>query len=77
MKHTLPIHEVSTTLQSMLENMLPGEEVALTKGGETLAIIKRQSTPAKCRRAGSAKHIPHWMSDDFDAPLEDFKDYMS
>jgi predicted DNA-binding antitoxin AbrB/MazE fold protein len=26
-------------------------------------------------QAGSAKDTVHWMSEDFDAPLDDFKDY--
>jgi predicted RNase H-like HicB family nuclease len=25
---------------------------------------------------GSAKHIPHWMAPDFNAPLDDFREYM-
>jgi hypothetical protein len=35
-------------------------------------------TPPKKAKAGLMKDIPgtFWMADDFDAPLEDFKEYM-
>ncbi len=35
----------------------------------------QQKTPKKKRQAGLLKG-KIWMSDDFDAPLEEFKDYM-
>ena len=39
----------------------------------TIEII---NTAKPRRRAGSAKHLNIKMSDDFDAPLEDFAEYM-
>jgi hypothetical protein len=41
---------------------------------EVVATIRPVSTEAKPMRAGSLKGI--WMAPDFDAPLEEFKDYM-
>jgi hypothetical protein len=48
-----------------------------TENGEPVAKLARaapcSSWPCK---AGNAKETVHWMAPDFDAPLEDFKEYM-
>jgi hypothetical protein len=41
-----------------------------------LAQLSRASKPGKQRKFGSAKNDILYMAPDFDAPLEDFKDYM-
>lgn len=35
-----------------------------------------QNSPSASLKRGSAKEIIRYMADDFNAPLEDFKDYM-
>ena len=53
-----------------------GEEVAITQDNQPdvkLVVISKQAKPN--RQAGSAKGMV-WMSDDFDEPLEEFKEYM-
>ena len=49
----------------------------ITENGEPVAKLAR-ADPKKlwpCK-AGIAKGTNHWMAPDFDAPLEDFKEYM-
>jgi hypothetical protein len=41
-----------------------------------LAHLSRSSGQRKRRRFGSAKGVILYMAPDFDAPLEDFKEYM-
>lgn len=51
----------------------------LLDGLEALQLIRLEKTPAskkKDRKFGSMKGLVVYIADDFDAPLEDFKDYM-
>ena len=53
-----------------------GEEVGITQDNQPvvkLVVMPQQAKPN--RQAGSAKGMV-WMSDDFDEPLEEFKEYM-
>ncbi|NBD32019.1 MAG: DUF2281 domain-containing protein [Cyanobacteria bacterium] len=68
------IAEAQKNLSELFDAALRGEEVIITKGDHT-SIKLTPTTPAKSRQPGSAKGQV-WMSEDFDEPLEDFKDYM-
>jgi antitoxin (DNA-binding transcriptional repressor) of toxin-antitoxin stability system len=52
-----------------------GEEVLLTREGEAVAKIVPLVTTRRVRRFGSARG-QLTVPDDFDAPLDDFRDYM-
>lgn len=55
-----------------------GEEVVLVKDGQPVARLVPVEEPAALlgpRKAGSARGL-FTVPDDFDAPLEDFRDYM-
>ncbi|HEY0022339.1 MAG TPA: hypothetical protein VGB24_05495 [Longimicrobium sp.] len=52
-----------------------GEDVILTNGGEPIAKVIPITRAKGQREFGSAKGLIH-MADDFDAPLDDFSDYM-
>jgi prevent-host-death family protein len=70
------IHEAKTNLSKLIKKVLAGEEVIIARGNEPL--VKLISLPDKKlkRRLGGAKGLVKHMAEDFDAPLEDFKDYM-
>jgi antitoxin (DNA-binding transcriptional repressor) of toxin-antitoxin stability system len=54
-----------------------GEEVAISQDNQP--VVKLVGIPKQAkqnRKAGSAKGMV-WMSDDFDEPLEEFKEYRS
>jgi antitoxin (DNA-binding transcriptional repressor) of toxin-antitoxin stability system len=73
---TLTLDEAQTRLREIVAGMRPGEEVVLTENGQPLArLVKTARTSWPCK-AGSAKDTIHWMAPDFDAPLEEFKEYM-
>jgi antitoxin (DNA-binding transcriptional repressor) of toxin-antitoxin stability system len=59
----------------LIEAVLKGEEVFIVKDGDKIVklvpVSKKDPTP----KFGSAKGMIH-MSEDFDAPLDDFRDYM-
>jgi antitoxin (DNA-binding transcriptional repressor) of toxin-antitoxin stability system len=52
-----------------------GIEVVITKNGNPIAKLVAISEPKQQRQFGSAKGLIK-VSDDFDEPLEDFKEYM-
>ena len=73
---TITIEEAQAKLPEIIEHLQPGEEITITDHGEPLAQVKkvpRQSWPCQ---AGTAKDQILWIAPDFDAPLEDFKEYM-
>ena len=67
------VAEASKNLSELIDAALRGEEVMITKGDRAL-IKLTPTTPAKSRQPGSAKG-QIWMSEDFDEPLDEFKDY--
>jgi antitoxin (DNA-binding transcriptional repressor) of toxin-antitoxin stability system len=73
----IPLAEASEELVRLVEAALQGEEIVILKDNQpvvklTLLEPVQKRRPAK---AGSAKGQV-WMSEDFDEPLEDFKEYM-
>ncbi len=44
--------------------------------GKNIKVRKSEKTSQKERKFGSMKELVENIADDFDAPLEDFKDYM-
>lgn len=70
------IQEAQAGLSDLIHKLVPGEEVVITENDQPVAKLAR-TEPKKlwpCK-AGSAKG-KIWMAPDFDAPLEDFKEYM-
>lgn len=69
--------DASKHLPELIDAAISGEEIIITKDEQP--VIKLVPVPpVKKRRpakAGSAKGLVT-ISDDFDEPLEDFKDYM-
>ena len=73
---TMTLDDAQTRLREVLAGLQPGEEVVLTDNGQPLArLVKTVRTSWPCK-AGSAKDKIHWMAPDFNAPLDEFKEYM-
>jgi antitoxin (DNA-binding transcriptional repressor) of toxin-antitoxin stability system len=73
---TVNIHDAKANLPEIIFGLHPGEQLIIVDSGEQLATLTR--TPPKqwpCK-AGSAKDTKHWMAPDFDAPLDNFQEYM-
>jgi hypothetical protein len=69
-----PFDAAQGYLRELVEGMVPGEELALTAGGEPIAIVTRPPRRSWPCQPGLAKDTKHSMSPDFDAPLDDFQD---
>ena len=73
---TVTIEEAQAKLPELIHDSLQGEELIITEDDYPIAILVRSSRTSWPCQPGSAKGKKHWMADDFDAPLEDFKEYM-
>ncbi|NEO27281.1 MAG: type II toxin-antitoxin system prevent-host-death family antitoxin [Kamptonema sp. SIO4C4] len=69
------VAEASKNLSELIDATLNGEEVMITKDGSVVKLISTTPVKRYPAKAGSAKGMV-WMSDDFDEPLEEFKEYM-
>ena len=70
------LEEVQANLREAAEGWLAAaHDHALSQTGQPLGSIKKEehTSPSK---AGSYKKAEFWMAPDFNAPLEDFKEYM-
>lgn len=70
------IHEAKTHLSKLIQRALDGEEIIIAKGKQPM--VKLVVVPEMCqeRRVGGAQDVILHMADDFDAPLDDFAEYM-
>lgn len=69
------IDEAKTRLTDLIDAALRGETVSITTDDEQVVQLVPIGLGKGRRKFGSAKG-QIWMSDDFDAPLEDFDEYM-
>jgi antitoxin (DNA-binding transcriptional repressor) of toxin-antitoxin stability system len=76
MANRISIEVAQTRLAEIIENLIPGEELAITRDGVPIATLTRAPRASWPCQPGTAKDTTHWMAPDFDAPLDDFKEYM-
>lgn len=67
------IHDSKVKLADLIEAAENGEEILIVTDSKTFKLVEVEK-PKKRRKAGSAKGLIE-IADDFDAPLEDFKEY--
>ena len=77
------VAELKADLSAILRRAAEGEEIVVTKHGRPYVSVQakkpltREEIVARRKaRSGSLKGDKYWIADDFNAPLEDFKDYM-
>jgi prevent-host-death family protein len=68
------IHEAKTHLSRLIQEALEGEEIVIAKGNQPLVRLVLVDSARRQRRPGWARDLVR-MSDDFDAPLDEFADY--
>lgn len=75
---SVTIQEAQACLSEIVRRLTPDEEVVITENDEPVArLIKSEPKPrSKRRQVGTMKGTVLYMAPDFDAPLEDFKEYM-
>lgn len=73
---TMNLEDVQSHLDEVIAGLNPGEPLVITKDGEPVATLTRSKRPGAPREAGSAKDEILWIAPDFDAPLDEFREYM-
>ncbi|MEH1998886.1 MAG: type II toxin-antitoxin system prevent-host-death family antitoxin [Nostoc sp.] len=71
----ITLAEASRNLPELIEAALSGEEIIIIKDNQPVVKLTPVSAVKHRPKYGSAKGLVT-ISDDFDAPLEDFKEYM-
>ena len=72
---TVTLEEAQSRLPELLAQLQPGEEITITEQGQPLAQVRKAERKSWPCKAGSAAGKIR-MAPDFDAPLEDFQEYM-
>lgn len=69
------VEEAKTRLTDLIAEAINGEAVFIKGDGNSVVLLMPIAQSKGKRQFGSAKGLIH-MADDFDAPLEEFKEYM-
>jgi prevent-host-death family protein len=74
---TVTIQQAQSTLAELIHRLSPGDEVVITDNDRPVArLVPTPEKPQKSsRQLGTLKGSVLYMAPDFDAPLEDFKEY--
>ena len=73
--HQVDLNEAKTHLPDLIDEVMNGGEVIITKDKKPIVKLVPVSQEKTQRQAGSAKGMIT-ISDDFDEPLEELKEYM-
>ncbi|MGA2701859.1 MAG: type II toxin-antitoxin system prevent-host-death family antitoxin [Isosphaeraceae bacterium] len=74
---TVTVEEAQSKLTELIHHLTPGEEVVITENNQPVARLIAAAPPQrKPRQPGTLKGTVLYMAPDFDAPLDEFKEYM-
>jgi antitoxin (DNA-binding transcriptional repressor) of toxin-antitoxin stability system len=73
---TVGIQEAEGQLRDLIDDAIEGKEVFIVKNSSQIVQLVRVKPPIRRPQFGSAKDLIE-LADDFDAPLEDLREYMS
>ena len=78
MSATVSVEEAQANLKEIIHQLSPGEELVITENQQPVAkLVSEQAKPASPPRPGPGlcKGAIVYMAPDFDAPLDDMKEY--
>ena len=70
------VHQAKSQLSKLIERALAGEEVIIARNNKPAVRLEVLPEIRHKRRLGALKGLVKQMADDFDEPLDDFKDYV-
>ncbi len=70
------IHEAKTQLSKLIQAALNGKQVIIARGNKPVVRLEVLPQARSHRKIGTARGLILSMADDFEAPLDDFKEYM-
>ena len=75
MTATVTPEEAQSQLRELIEQLVPGEDLVIMENQRPVARLVAAAKPTQ-RRFGTMQGSVQYMAPDFDAPLEDFQDYI-
>ena len=75
MTATITVDEAQAQLKELIHRLAAGEEVVITENHQPVAKLVGERPPER-PAPGLGKGSILYMAPDFDAPLDDFKEYM-
>jgi antitoxin (DNA-binding transcriptional repressor) of toxin-antitoxin stability system len=74
---TVTVEEAQAQLARLIENLQPGEVITITRDEKPLArLTGADEVPKAPRKLGTLRGTVRSVASDFDAPLDEFADYM-
>lgn len=73
--HRIELDKAKLQMEALIQTALDGEEVIITRDAEPVLKLVPVSKSNARRKAGTAKGMIS-MTEDFDEPLEDFREYL-
>ena len=73
--HRIELEKAKSQMEALLQAALDGEEVIITRDAKPVVKLVPISKSNGRRTAGTAKGMIS-MTEDFDEPLEDFREYL-
>ena len=73
---TISIQNAQASLADVIHRLLPGEEVVITEDEQPVARLVSAAGSRPQPRLGTLKGTVLYMAPDFDAPLDEFQEYM-
>ena len=73
---TISLENAQATLADLVHQVAGGEEFTITQNGKPKAKLSAVSPHKRVQARTGSLPGKIWMSPDFDAPMDDFKDYM-
>jgi len=75
---TISIEEAQAKLPDLIHHLHAGDEVVITENNQPVArLVSTAAEPRQePRQPGTLRGSVVYMAPDFDAPLEEFRDYM-
>jgi len=70
------IHEAKSQLSRLIQRSLDGEEVIIARNNLPVIRLQAIKPPVQKRKLGSLQGLIKSIEPDFNAPLDDFQDYM-
>lgn len=75
---SVTIQEAQARLPELVERLVPDEELVIIDNDQPVARLVKAAprSPARRRQLGTMKGSVLYLAPDFDAPLDDFQEYM-
>lgn len=74
---SITLTEAQATLPDLVHRLLPGEAMQITENGRPVAVVTAPPETGRVPKLGTQRGSVLFMAPDFDAPLEDFQEYMA